>query len=192
MVCDAGDQRERHQVDRQQAPHLKITTTTHPPTPNKQNPPKKNPVLKFAHGFHALLDDEQLQRPHDYVGDHLEPRVVEVMRALVECHQTVAADQRRDHRARRPLPSARRTRKQATTGRTGAASWRPARRRRRAPAPVRHAGLLAGVADQVHQSEDHQRAEPDRQPEVGKAAARQEQAGGEVVAQRLCTSGSRR
>jgi hypothetical protein len=47
---------------------------------------------------------------------------------------------------------------------------------------VGHAGLHAGIADEIHQKEDDEGAEADRQDEVDEVPAQQEQAGGQIVA----------
>ncbi len=149
---------------------------------------RAGPVLELAHGLHAVMNDEQLQRPDDDVANHLEPRVAEKMGALVELHQGVGAGQERDDRAR----CRRRLRAVPEAGDDGADE------RRQVGAPdaergprqdwVRHAGLLARVADQAHQEEDDERADADRDDEVEEAAAEQKQARGQVEPQRLCTS----
>ena len=143
---------------------------------------RARPVLEAPHRLHALLDDQQLQRPHDHVADHLQPRMAEPVRALVELQHRLVAHQQRHQRARgrrrlRPVPEDRHD-----GPHHGRQVGAPHPERGARQHGVGHARLLARPADQVHQHEDHQRPQPDRQQEVGEAAAQQEQAGRQVIA----------
>ncbi len=143
---------------------------------------RAGPVLEPAHGLHAFLDDEQLQRPDPDIADHLQPRMAQPLRVLVKGQQAVVAHQQRHDGAR----GRRRLRAVPETG------HHRAYQRRQVGAPdaergarqhrVGHAGLFAGITHQVHEEEDHQRTQADGDQEVDEATAQEEQAGGQVVA----------
>jgi len=139
------------------------------------------PVLEFAHGFHAVLNDQQLQRPDDHVTDDFKPGVTEEVRRLVKFHDRIGAREQGNDGAR----SRRRLRAVPEAGDDGANKCRqvgaPDTERRTRQYGIRNAGLLAGVTDEIHQRVNDHRAQAYSHDEIHEAATEQEQAGCEVI-----------